>query len=125
MPASSSQNTDRMMPAWGPLKVAWAAHAATLGVLPSRLADGAGDTSVSAPLVLISIRVDRKGEKGLARSILRRVADYRPSCGAEKSWCVHQSGSLSSTVFVHPWKADGRQDSGRDPAAKSPGQHCC
>jgi hypothetical protein len=113
------------MPAWGPLKVAWAVHAATPGVPPSRLADGAGDTSVSAPLILISIRVERKGKKELARLILRRVAGRCPDRGAETSWCVHQSGSLSFTVFVHPWKADGRQDSGRDPASKSPGQHCC
>jgi hypothetical protein len=52
-----------MIPAWGLLKVAWIVHAATPGVLASRLTDGAGDTSVSAPLVLISIQVERKGER--------------------------------------------------------------
>jgi hypothetical protein len=68
--------------------------------------------------------MERKEEKGLARSILGTVACRCPDRGAETSWCVHQSHSLSSTVVVHPWKADGRQDSGRDPTAKSLSQNC-
>jgi hypothetical protein len=94
MPASSSQNADRMIPAWGLLNVAWIVHAATPGVLASRLTDGAGDTSVSAPLVLISIQVERKGErdslvqsKEESQTIVRAVEPRRASMCTNQVVC--------------------------------------
>jgi hypothetical protein len=91
MPASSSQNADRMMPVWEPSKVAWAVHVAAPGMSPSRLADGAGDTSVCAPLVLVRTQVERKEEKELARSILGRFAGRCPDHGAaDSAVCTNQ-----------------------------------
>jgi hypothetical protein len=108
MPASSSQNTDQTIPAWGPLKVAWAVHAATPGVLASQSADSTGDTSASASLAIVSMQVDRNKRKVRTHPIQGRVAGRCPGHGAETSCCVHQSDNLSSTLVLCPWTADGR-----------------